>query len=98
MFGLERATLYPIAGTWTFGAMLVTILHSIFRVGWLPAFVIAAAPAAAVTVACLLLIQGKPAGYFMDWIDENLLMLRDEERPRRAKLQHPLGYAPHERP
>lgn len=97
MFGLERATLYPIAGAWTFGAMLVTILHTLLRVGWLPAFVFGAAPAAAITVACLFLIQGKPPGYFMDWIDQNILMLGDEERPRRAKLQHPLGNAPHER-
>lgn len=97
MFGLERAALYPVAGAWTVAAMLLTILHTVMKVGFLASFMVTAGPAAAVTVICLTLVQGKPPGYLRDWLEQHVLQTHEEDRPRRAKLQHPLAHAPHER-
>ena len=83
LFGLEKAALYPIAGAWTVAAMGLTALHMRFHLGWTTAGVLTAGPATVVTVASLFLIQGKPPGFLMDWLEENLLGRRHMEGGRR---------------
>ena len=89
MFGLERAALYPIAGAWTGAAMLLTMLHIRLGVRWPTAFAFTTLPAVIITLASLFLIQGKPPGYLLDWLEENFLGQKDADRSDR-KIPHPL--------
>ena len=88
MFGLERAALFPIAGAWTGAAMLVTMLHIRLGVSWSTAVAVTTIPAAIITLASLFLIQGKPPGYLLDWLEENFLGQKDADRSNR-KIPHP---------
>ncbi len=97
MFGLERAALFPVAAAWTVAAMALTLLHMQMHIAWVPALFVTAGPATGVTGACLFLIQGKPPGYLMDWVEESVLMRAEEEFPRRGKVPHPYANAPLER-
>lgn len=95
MFGLERAALYPIAGAWTAAAMLLTLFHLRLGLSWSLAAIFTAGPAVVVTLAALILVQGKPRGHAVDWAEEILLGRKHEDfRPR--KLSHPL-HAPRPR-
>ena len=89
MFGLERAALYPIAGAWTGAAMLLTMLHIRLGVSWPGAFAVTTVPAVIITLASLFLIQGKPPGYLLDWLEEHFLGQKDADRSDR-KIPHPL--------
>ncbi len=94
MFGLERAALFPIAGAWTVAAMVVTFLHMQMHLAWVPALFLTAGPASTLTACCLFLIQGKPSGYLMDWVEEIILRQGEEEFPRRGKVSPPYPNAP----
>lgn len=72
LFGLERAALYPIAGAWTVAAVLLTLAHVRFGLPWPVALLCTAGPAAGVTLAALLLVQGQPPGHWLDWTEEHL--------------------------
>lgn len=88
LFGLERAALYPIAGSWTVAAMLLTVLHLRLGLSWGQAGLLTAVPAGIVTVAALLLVQGKPRGYFTDWCEEHLLGRADYDDVKGAVRRH----------
>ena len=95
MFGLERAALYPIAAAWTGAAMLLTMFHIRLRVGWGASALFTVGPATVITLGALYLVQGKPRGYFFDWLEENLLGRRDQD-DNVPKPPHPL-HAPQSR-
>jgi hypothetical protein len=94
MWGLERAALYPIAGAWTTGAILMTSLHSLLRLPWSVAIPIALLPAVLITAGALFLIQGKPAGYLVNWL-EQFALGRCHFVPRSRRPRHPLNDSLH---
>ena len=96
LFGLEHAALYPIAGAWTCAAMGLSFLHMAFHVTWTVSFALTCPPATAVTVVCLFLIQGKPRGFFFDWVQEVIFFERHTEFPARKPPAHPY-HAPRSR-
>lgn len=89
LFGLERAALYPAAAAWTGAAMILTILRVRLGMSWTGATALVALPAITVTAASLHLIQGRPPGYFLDWLEE-MLGRRNADGSTR-KPRHPFN-------